>query len=338
MRFSVPGRAIPAVVLVLLAGCFRSSGLDDEPPADMGPRLVDMPFAPDLPIDSGPDLGASPETCNCCGHVVPRTDTAGCGGGICDPWCLHPFECRERPLDALCDYSHVTAGQPTALPVLFGGDGECFCAEQIHCTPTVLAGGAIELTTQICADPGIDCDACEPFVEGVCNLPPLTEGAWQVFVNGEPGFMIGVESPDVFPEIGSVCISAAGETGSCDSPIWPPRTEEPASVCHPSGADAGTRVAIDVTLGCPSCTSFAGPCNVNVFDDVIHVAPTTMDTVCELDCPPVCTERVDTCLTPELPAGTWRVQVAGLDYEGSLVVGGGGDPAVVCSSEPFPGG
>ena len=82
------------------------------------------------------------------------------------------------------------------------------------------------------------------------------------------------------------------------------------------------RVPIDITHDCPPCYAAAGPCEVDIFDDVIRVRPTTLDAACDITCPPVCNERVDTCLTPQLPEGTWRGGPDEEDHSKSLTLFG----------------
>ena len=56
---------------------------------------------------------------------------------------------------------------------------------------------------------------------------------------------------------------------------------------------------------------------------------------CAGDCPPVCMPREEVCYTPPLPAGTWRVQVDGLEApETTIVVGSVAAPGTVCTPEP----
>ena len=106
----------------------------------------------------------------------------------------------------------------------------------------------------------------------------------------------------------------------------------PATVCHAQAAYARERVPIEVTHDGPPCEGAAGPCEVDIFDDVIRVRTTTLEPDCDITCPPVCIERTDTCLTPELPEGSWRVIVDGIeDYESTIVVGDIGPlPGVTC--------
>ncbi len=314
-------RAIFVLALTLgLTGCFRSSSSsDDSGDADGGTR-----WSP----DGAPDFGAT-HVCSCCGTDVTVPADQPCELGVCDPHCLG-LDCEDRPLDALCDYSHVTAGVRQDLPVLFGapsGD-ECFCPELLQCEATIVEDGVLELRTQICREPGFACEACMPFVEGRCSLPPLTEGTWRVTMDGASAFELAVASPDVLPEWGRSCDTPANAATDGCGTLWPPRDARPGSVCHQGDAYTNERVAIEVTHDCPPCNAPAGPCEVTIFDDVIRVETSTLDPACDIACPPACFPRTDTCLTPALPEGLWRVQVAGLEgYESQIQVGAIDEPA-----------
>ena len=320
--------ALAAVGLAL--GCFRSSGVGDDDVPDAGARL-DGRVADDA--GSLADGGGATDICHCCGVDVEVPRGTECALGVCDPYCL-VGECRGRPLDALCDYGFVPAGESTHIPVLFGDpSGEsCFCTESLRCEARIVEEGTLELRTEICTDPlGGDCGECAPFVEGSCALPPLTEGSWRVTNGGQDAFELTVAPAGVAPEWGLSCRTSAGTDESCGT-LWPPRPEPVQQVCQPSEARPGDRVAIEVTHPCPGCNAPAGPCAVDVFDDVIRVRTSTLDPACDIACPPVCVERVDTCLTPALPAGVWRVRVDGLaGYESTVRVGpGAGDSGQDC--------
>lgn len=345
----MPNRAIFASLALTLAasGCFRSSstGGDDDPRSCecCGTRVevaegesclsgVCDPYCLFRPDGGAPDGGAT-HVCSCCGTDVEVPADQPCELGVCDPYCLG-LDCEERALDAICGYSHVVAGSRQELPVLFGSPsgGDCFCPELLQCEATIVEDGVLELSTQICTEPGFFCEACMPFVEGSCSLPPLTEGTWKVTMDGVDAFELGVSSPDVLPEWGRSCDTPAATADEGCGVVWPPRAANADSVCHPASAYAMDRVPIEVTHDCPPCYAAAGPCEIDIFDDVIRVRPTTLDAACDITCPPVCNERVDTCLTPQLPEGTWRVQVAGLDgYESTIEVGElTGGPTVTC--------
>jgi hypothetical protein len=357
MPSTVPFRVSAALALFALtfAGCFRSSSTGDDGgdvrscdccgtrvtiPADESCRAGACdPYCgvPDLGV---PDGGGGTHVCSCCGTDVEVPADRPCELGVCDPYCLH-LDCEDRPLDALCDYSHVVAGSPQELPVLFGdpsGEG-CFCPELVQCDARVVEEGVLELSTQICTEPGFFCEACNPFVEGTCSLPPLTEGTWKVTMDGVDAFELAVASADVLPEWGRSCDTPANAATDGCGTLWPPRDARADSVCHPAAAYALDRVPIEVTHDCPPCNAPAGPCEVDIFDDVIRVRTTTLEPACDIACPPACFERTDTCLTPELPEGTWRVQVAGLEgYESVIDVGDGTGGGSVTCGPPTVGG
>lgn len=350
MPFVVPFRvtvlALALVALTLLAGCFRSK-TGDTRSCDCCGTTVEVgldescfegacdPFCGRVDLgpmtDAGPDSGAT-HICSCCGTDVEVPVTERCELGVCDPWCL-TGECTDQAVDALCGYSHITAGVAQEIPVLFGdlaGD-DCYCGETVSCWAEVLAGGVVDFHTEVCRDPGFDCEACNPFIEGTCSLPALTEGTWTVRNDGVDAFQLDVISPDVLPEWGPTCQSRAHSTADGCGTLWPPSAARPDMLCHAQSATIGERIALEITHGCPPCNAPAGPCEVEITHDVILVKTSTLDPACDIACPPFCEERTDTCLTPPLPEGAWQVRVDGLDdYESTLVVGATGSPGVIC--------
>jgi hypothetical protein len=212
------------------------------------------------------------------------------------------------------------ADMPQTLEVLIGGADECYCGEAIDCVarpgdePFTLA-----IDAGLCSD-GALCDGCFPYVEGTCALPPLEPGTWRVDVNGHPGLELQVLEPGILPERGAECISPAIVDDPSCSIIWPPATNLHDQVCHPQAVFTGSRAEIEVTTNCGSCGESAGPCEVEMFDDVIRVRPSTAYSGCDVDCPAICMPRTDVCTTPPLPEGTWRVLVEGtVDFETTIV-------------------
>ncbi len=288
-------------------------------------------------VDAGPGDAGIRTSCNCCGRLVPVTRGESCEL-VCWPLCVPdagtppPPGCEEsatpRLLDQLCADA-VYAGTPTTIPVAFGGEGECYCGEQVGCRAERGAEPfVLELTTELCAGELL-CDGCFPFVDGGCTLPALEEGLWEVRNNGERLFTLGV-SPrgGPRPEWGLSCESrGASNIHACDH-TWPPRpVPAETRICHPTAASAGERVTLRVTEGCASCGTFAGPCDVEVFDDIIRVTPTLLEATCTVDCPGGgCQPQPHTCVTPPLPAGLWRVDVVGSGIRSSLEVVDAGQP------------
>ena len=279
-------QAVPCALLSLaLAGCFGSHGEPGGSP-DAGPPGADG------------------------GGIVPPPP--GDGGAP-------PPSCPERAIDLAC-YDTIRAGVAFDLPVLFGGRDSCFCGEAIDCR--VGLGGepnTLEMSTGLCVG-GALCDACFPFVEGQCSLPPLTAGEWTVRVNGAPAFSLDVTPEGVFPERADVCVRSATRDDSCGI-LFPPVTGSHDGVCHEGMAYPDTRLPIEVMSSCGGCGAAAGPCEVTVFDDVIRVSPSTVWSGCDVDCPAVCVPRTDVCYTPPLAPGIYRVMVDGLGgYESELRV------------------
>ncbi len=271
--------------------------------------------------DAGSDTGAPPPDS---GSVDGGVSDSGSGGDS-GPWDGGTLGCPEAPLDLLCGTDTVFAGVEQTIDVLIGASDRCYCGERIDC---VARYGAEPFTLSIeaglCAD-GALCDACFPYVDGTCTLPPLEAGSWRVDINGEPALQLGVLEPDVLPEMGAECTSPARVDDASCGITWPPADGDHDQVCHPQAVYPNTRAELEVTRNCGSCGESAGPCEVEIFDDVIRVRPSTVYSGCDVDCPAICVPRTDVCTTPPLPEGTWRVFVEGaVDFESTIV--STGDP------------
>nr|MDQ3037074.1 hypothetical protein [Myxococcota bacterium] len=168
-------RIAPLALLLPIGGCFGSHGLDGSDP-DSGTHRAPPP-------DGGSD------TCDCCGTPVGIRAGESCFSGVCDPWCgvveidAGPGACPPHAIDVACSSASIAADRPQRLEVLVGGEDACLCGETITCTARVEAPGVLALDTGLCASPAF-CEACQPFVEGSCALPPLGAGTWRVRVNG----------------------------------------------------------------------------------------------------------------------------------------------------------
>lgn len=312
---------LPAFLVTVLLGCFGSHGSgggDADGGVASDARTRDATFPPDIPCD-----------CFCGAFTLPCMP-----GGTCIDVCPdagpRPDACIERAADLLCDYSHVTANTPTTIPIAIDG---CFCEGFARCTATIGSDRILDLSTSDCSNPDVDCDDCVPFLEGSCELPPLDAGTWQVNVNGRPSFDLNVVPEDVLPERGSTCLRRAEHAEDSCGIGWPASSFMPGTTCHPTHARPGDRVAINVSHSCGTCGEYRGPCQVDVFDDVIRVRPSSMFTLCDIDCPAICMPRDDTCWTPRLEEGTWRVFIDGLDYESTIEVGPDAETTEVCG--PF---
>ncbi len=292
-------RFVPAL---LLAGCFGSHSTgetDGGPGHDAGPTPWSDGGGP-TPVDAGP---------------VP-VDSGPRDAGP---------SCPTADVDLAC-FSHLTAGTPQTITVAVGGEGACFCGERISCHAAI--GGeprTLELTTGLCAD-GALCDGCFPFVESTCTLPPLTEGEWTVRVNGAYAFDVDVAPRGTLVEPGAACLRRATRDDYCGV-VPPPYLGMYSLVCHSTFAYPDTRVPVRVTDSCGGCGVAAGPCRVDVFDDVIRVRPSSLSLGCDFDCPAVCEPREDVCWTPPLAPGSYRIRVEGIGgYESTLSVGTPHDP------------
>ncbi|MCB9611793.1 MAG: hypothetical protein H6722_04985 [Sandaracinus sp.] len=308
-RFPSSCRFVPLLALLVL-GCFRSNGRSDG------------------------------DSCDCCGTRVEIGPEERCWGGVCDPYCgrvmfdagtdsgfvapdastdAGPLACPSERIDVAC-YGFLGEGLDNRLELVVGGDGGCYCGDTIECRATVVAPGQLALETGVC--PGA-CAACLPFgTPTSCALPPLTEGTWEVSVNGAPAFTAQVAPPGVFPEAGATCHRVADADGCAELPS---RAFDASRLCVSSSGFEGERVAIRVTDSCGGCGSVRGECRVDVFDDVVRVRAERLGISCDVDCPAVCVEREDTCWTPPLPAGTYRVMLEGAsDNWLGITVGEGG--------------
>ena len=329
------------IVPLLLAGCFGSHGNspDAGPRPDSGPdarpgwdgAICDCFCSPAVPRPCGPGGSCGddvcPRPCDCCDGTVSAEPWETCEEA-CDETCGDT--CAPAPADLLCDFSHVVANTPTTIPVVMQG---CFCVGSVTCSAEITGDRVLELSTMECIDPDVDCDGCVPFLEGSCDLPPLAAGPWRIDINGHPALDLEVTPEDVLPERGSVCIRRGERDESCGV-SWPPAEMHPSHACHPLHAWPNERVAITLEDPCGGCGVSAGPCKVDVFDDVIRVQPSALHTLCDIACPTICTPREDVCWTPRLEEGTWRIIVEGIDgYESTLQVGREPIPGEVCG--PF---
>lgn len=281
------------------------------------------------------------ETCDCCGTEVRVSPGEGCFSGACDPYCgialidaggpdagPPPGTCElaePRPIDVMCP-TYVPANEPTTIPVAIGGANECYCGETIQCE--VQRTGEpfeLELRANLCRDSGL-CDACFPFVESTCALPALEEGRWTVRDRGETAFVFDVVPAGVMPEWGLECVSARNPDILGCGVDWPPVDPVQANrVCHLDGGGAEERVTLTVTDACGGCGTIPGPCEVEVFDDILRVRPSRVESRCDIDCPEICMPVEHTCVSPPLPAGEWRVFLGNVEIGTQVRVPGPGE-------------
>jgi len=332
------------LAVFVLAGCFGSHGRGDDPdPPPLGAMCNCCGVEVEAESEEACAFGVCDpyclfpppptQTCDCCGTDVEIPESDSCDDGYCDGLCPPPplSTCEPRPIDLLC-YDHFRANTPQTLEVRLGSHDSCYCGKTVECTASVLEDGVLELSTSLCAG-DLLCDGCFPFVEGTCEIPSLSEGRWEVRVNGEPAFDVGVLPEDVIPERAPTC-SRRAETPLCED-TWPP-TELAGgiSTCHAAGAYAGQPLAIEVTDHCGGCGTVAGDCDVMLLDGTVVVRPSAIHETC-VDCPAICEERTQICTTPPMPAGVWRVEVRGATGDTEVVVSDGDEPppdSVVCTA------
>ncbi len=304
--------------LVLLAslgsGCFLSHGDEDEPPVRGGDAGVPTADASrPRPGDSG----------------APPVRDAGRPSPAC--WTA-PAAYRAERSCIPGTAGALPAGSNATLELYVDG---CFCDETLSCEVVEASGGVLRLETTLC--PGrADCDGCVRSVRAACSVPPLTEGTWQVIVNGQPGFDVEVRPPEPGLLSLRVCHDLAPEVDdslSCDWPgSWSAASTE---VCHLDQVTAGRPARIDVASTCGSCFDVAGACEVSVAGGEIVVRPAVRACDCFScgACADLCYRTDVACHTPPLEPGVYRVitpagesTLVAADYDGDvmLCVGAGG--------------
>ncbi|MCC6875675.1 MAG: hypothetical protein IT378_15315 [Sandaracinaceae bacterium] len=300
---------VPSILLgSLLAGCYVAHGLelDASGRADAGRRDAGRRDAYVPPIAASPlDAGLPPS-------------------------------CSPRPLDIACtdtETSFVPTNVPYDLPVYFGdGEGGCFCGETLACRASVDAN-IIALDTAICAE--ALCDACFPYVQGHCRLPPLAEGDYRVRVNGVEAFPLAVS--DAQPAIGPVdqCRRPPDDPHGCGNQA-DPHALIPDEACHPNEAIAGLPIPITLRNFCFPCGSLWGPCQVIRTARTVRVIPWATTSSCDIDCIPGCFEGGTSCAIPPLEPGEYSLSVDGLPGTSRLLVSDGGitRPGQSCLSVP----
>lgn len=292
--------------------------------------------------DADPDAPGV-QICECCGVGVEWPADLDCAFGACDFVCFPidtglpdagpdtgPVDCSPMALHALCDYRVVPVGVPSRITGLLGDGERCFCGETLGCSASIRRPGVLDLSTALCTG-DIACEACFPHVEGECEIPALTEGEWQVYVNGEFSFQVTAEVPD--PEPSPDRCQRAANPDDCRPDM--PGAAVPSSFCHSSSPSPG-RAEIRVFHECPPCAAPAGPCEVEVLGDRIHVRPSSLLASCEIVCPPVCVPREDVCLTPRLEPGLYRMSFEGAAFTSVLSVGSD-EHVEVCGGGPIDG-
>lgn len=295
------------VLFLVLSGCFLSHGDDDAVPArdagtDARVSRPDgaMPWPDASTPTPPPDCWAATESVRANRACVPNS------------------------------YGTIPPGSNYSLDVFLDG---CWCDEDLSCTASVLMPGVLALETRVC--PGrADCDGCVPSVRASCPIPALTEGTWQVRVNGTPAFDVTVAppAPGLLPQQTCYDFAPPSEdtaTMWCDWPgTWMTGSTE---VCHPSQARPGESVTIRVADTCATCFVQPGQCELSVIGDRIVVSP--QERYCECAtcgaCPEVCMRLERTCTTPPLEAGTYTI--ASPAGETTLVIGEGTMAPDVCA-------
>lgn len=292
-----------AAAAALLQGCFLFHGTGDPPRPTPGPDAGG-------PIPVGPDAGRPPP---------PRRDA-----GIPPP---PPPGCVPRALDFACTDTGngaVPVGAPYALPIALGGDGACFCGEQLECTAAIVGPGQLALRTVMCAE--ILCDGCFPFVQATCALPPLEEGVWHVTVNDRDALELTVS--DATPGVGpvDVCSTRAPDASTSCAPVWSPLAEPVDQLCVPGVAPPGTPIAVELTDFCLGCGMSVGSCDVIRTANDLRVVPRSLPPSCDIDCGAECSLAESRCVIPPLEEGEYTLHVDGLPGVLTLAIDEGVPP------------
>lgn len=323
MRHFVPSIALS---LCLLSGCYLNHGEHCGPPAGqvccdaegrtvtasrecyfdgcppgstLVPRSLCVPEVEPWPIDAGPaPFDAGPP------------DSGG------------PFMCPPVRADATCLESWLVApGVPFELPVTFD---TCGCCAQTECRAEVTSvegAPTLRLTTTLCPDP-CDCSVCRT-PEARCAVPPLSEGTWNVVVNGAPAFTLPVFADSGLVPPPPACATYA-EPDACSVSAGPLAESgwRPAQVCVSEELREGVpQTVVTAISDCWSCGDLEGQCLARIeprfTDDLppggeIHLGPTRFSTFCDVDCPAVCMEHEQRCILPPLnPGDVYRVWADG---------------------------
>ncbi len=296
---------VPVLALFALAACYDDHGRG-RGAGDAGPT-------PPPPLDAGTAPPPEPPP--------PEPPPPGCGLVPAD------FACTDTEMGTL------PVGVPYALPVYFGDGERCYCGERLDCVAAITAPGVLDLTTYQCND--LPCEACFPYVQGRCELPPLSAGRWHVRVNGASAFEI--EAADVSPFVPTdACLTRPNDALECGYE-WPPRPEQSDQICHPGEARAGAPIRVRVTDFCHACGALWGPCVVTQSGSSIVVQPQSVTSSCDVDCPSVCTLSEASCWIPPLEPGEYTVSLLGLPGTTRLTVVPEGRPprsGDACNSIP----
>lgn len=257
---------ISLILGITLSGCFEAG---DKPESDGGPGA-----------DSGLPAADS-------GLPQPSLDA-----GVLAPGCQY------RAIDGYSD-TGLLPNTPTSIPVFID---ECSCGNEITCTVDVV-GDVVQLSTQLCSDPTVDCDACGTHSEGTCEIPALPEGEYAVFSNGEAAAQL-IVSPGGQPP---TTTSLAHQDNACGSGGETNRAELD-ELCTRYDA-VNRRIAFTVTADCESCVDSLGTCEVLQEGSVLYVDAIMESGTCEIGCPAVCEPREMTCWSPPLDPGDYHVQI-----------------------------
>jgi len=186
----------------------------------------------------------------------------------------------------------------------------CTCCADTECVVEADdASRTLRITTTMCPDP-CDCDTCVlPTLR--CEVPPLRRGDWTVVANGAEAFTLPVsnEEPARSPP---ACATFAQEDSCALDERISLVPAPPNQVCV-NGHRWLDQAEIVLLRSCPDCALLDGPCQVSLrprlTDDLppggdLYVESATSHyTACDVDCPAICTERAQRCITPPLNDG-----------------------------------
>lgn len=321
---------VPSIVLSLglLSGCYLAHGAPPgegcRPPlgqvcCDAEGRSVAAP--PDCPLACPFGTSLRPQAL-CVPEVEPWLDAGPAPVDAGPPDSGGPLMCPLVRADATCLESWlVSPGVPFRLPVTFDTCGCCVESECRVEVTSVEGAPTLRLTTTLCPDP-CDCTACVT-PRASCAVPALTEGAWNVVVNGAPAFTLPVFADSGLVPPPPACATYA-EIDACsvsqrplDESGW-----RPSEVCVSEELREGVpQTVVTAISDCWTCGDVEGQCLARVeprfTDDLppggeIHLGPTRFPTFCDVDCPAVCMEHEQRCILPPLnPGDFYRVWADG---------------------------
>lgn len=198
-------------------------------PSDVGPL-------DGSPGDAGPDA---------------RSDAPHDAAPPTDAWCA-PLPERSLRFCVLAPTGEIPEGEPYTLPI---ARTLCLCGGR---SCAVFAGeGRIELSLTSC-ESDTDCDECT--TEALCELPPLTAGEHEVWIDGVLSGAVRVGPRRMVSEARPSCSAvpdSAPDTLRCTGEHT---TASVTQLCHRTLEDVGSVARFTLSLACSSCDAWSAGC------------------------------------------------------------------------------